>query len=180
MTADVSSKYAKALFFLNPAPNELKAQVKELGLIVSKIEAPLVMSFLASSLTSEKKKEELIKKAVNGRNLKPELISFLTLLIHKGRIHELPSIYSCYKDLVNEQLKREDAKLITPVPVSQDILHRLKDKLEKEYNLEIDIVNEIDLSLIGGGILLIGNQMIDFSFKNKLNQLKDDLLSITV
>ena len=48
----------------------------------------------------------------------------------------------------------------------------LVQKLEKKYGKKVVLDLEIDKEIIGGGILRIGNEVIDGSIKNQIEEIK--------
>lgn len=48
----------------------------------------------------------------------------------------------------------------------------LQDNLERRTGKQIDLKIKIDKTILGGGIIKIGDQIIDGSLKNELNKLK--------
>ncbi len=71
-----------------------------------------------------------------------------------------------------------DAQFIAPFPVSNTNLNKIKTRLEQRFNRTIQLTTHVDPTLIGGGIVKIGDQVIDGSLKSKLNDLSKYLLTI--
>ena len=51
----------------------------------------------------------------------------------------------------------------------------MKDALAKRYGREIEMVSEIDPSVLGGAVIYAGDEVIDGSLRGRLNKLQDSL-----
>lgn len=107
-----------------------------------------------------------------------EIKNFLSLLADYHRLFVLPEINALFIALCHEDEKVLDAEFITPIVASDDTLKLLAQRLEQRFNRKINLTQRIDITLIGGGILRMGDQVIDGSLKNKLNNLSKHLLTI--
>lgn len=178
-TSDTALRYSKALFQSGSSKEELERRLSDLTQIIETFKQfPKVSKFFASPQISIESKKQALNSALSG--IDPQLKYFLFLLLDKNRFKLLPDILHFYRSMVIERIDALEVHLITASPIDAEIRNSLKEKLEKMYRKTILIKEEMDPTLIGGGILMIGNQQIDFSIKGKLAKLKRDLLSITV
>ena len=60
--------------------------------------------------------------------------------------------------------------------ISDDIRHRIVEKVSHITKKQLDITVEEDKELLGGLTIRVGNTIYDFSLKNKLANLKQTLL----
>lgn len=173
---DVASKYSKALFNLTPSVQDLEKRLNQLQDILKLLDKPYLKNFFASPQISQQQKIEFLKEVLK-KNVDNELLSFFLLLLDKKRLKYLPEIAKHYRELIRNKKGIIKARLLTAVPLDEKTRASLKEKLDKMYHKNIEIDNQIDPSLIGGGIIFIGSQMLDFSLNGKLNKLKKDLLA---
>lgn len=178
--SEVSQRYAQAIFDLSSKPEEKEKRLENLEHIVQMLkEFPQFMRFFVSPQILLKQKLNVLERITQSLN-DPQLLAFISLILQKGRFQDLSEIVKAYRHQLNESLGYLKVRLITAVPLDSSVKAILQEKLEKTYQKKVMITEKIDTHLIGGGVLLIGNQMIDFSIKNKLENLKEDLLSIHV
>jgi F-type H+-transporting ATPase subunit delta len=64
-----------------------------------------------------------------------------------------------------------DIKVISAHPLSEDVLQKLKERLEKKLSKSVNIEPLVDKNILGGLKLIIGNTVIDGSIKARLNAL---------
>jgi F-type H+-transporting ATPase subunit delta len=174
MTQKAAGRYSKALFNLASSKQELEQQLSDLEQVVGLLD-PL-MPFFYSPQISQKEKEAVLDKNLKGR-FDDKLLSFLLFLLKKRRLKDLSDIVQDYRRLVREELGVLEVRVVTAVPLDRDIKEKLQVKLEKVYPKKIEIQEEVDPELIGGGMVIMGNQLIDFSIRDKLARLKESLLS---
>ena len=63
------------------------------------------------------------------------------------------------------------AKVISRESLNADILIKIKNKLEAKYGQKIQLLNEVDESILGGFKIQIKDKVIDFSWREKLNSI---------
>lgn len=124
------------------------------------------------------KKQEVVDLLMQAANLDHQDINnFLSLLARYNRLTYLPDIDALFIALCHEDEKTLDAEFITPMDASTETVALLQQRLEQRYQRKIHLTVRIDKTLIGGGIIRIGDQVIDGSLKNKINNLTKHLLT---
>jgi F-type H+-transporting ATPase subunit delta len=177
-SADIASRYARALYHLGSSKEERERQLNELKQIKNILDqTPEVMQFFIAPQIPLQQKEKVLESCFKNR-IESGVLSFLALLLERRRFQYFPEIVEKYDLLVKAALGILEGKLVTAVPAEENLVAALKQKLEKIYNKELILNKEIDPELLGGGILHVGNQLIDFSVRGKLDRLKEDLLSL--
>lgn len=178
-TTDAAIRYSKALFNVAVSNEDLEKRLHDLTQIVETFKKfPRISIFFSSPQITVEEKKKALNAAVG--KVDKELRSFLFLLLDKKRFKYLPEILEFYRSMVTAKLGALEVRFITATPIDAETGNNLKSKLEQKYRKKIIIKEEIDPTIIGGGVLLIGNEQIDFSIRGKLAKLKKDLLSIRV
>jgi len=168
----VASRYAKALIDLAVETKQLEEVRKDMQLVKNVCDNNReFMTLLQSPVVKTDKKVAIFKSVFEGKVSKTT-IAFLNLMASKRREAFLQEIASDF----DEQYKQ--FKNITTVEVKSAIA--LDDKARKQIldlvktsaTGEIDLVEKVDPSLIGGFVLTINDKQVDQSVKRKLNDLK--------
>jgi len=115
--------------------------------------------------------ESTLRNAVSD-----QVLSLLKLLLDRNRICIFPSIVNHYKDIINKKRNISVAKVTTAIEIDEDIVNRLKQKLEQAFNANIKINLNIDPSIIAGMVVEIGDKIIDGSIKTRLENMKRQLM----
>lgn len=176
----VALRYSKALFDQDSDKVHLEERLSNFAFILASTKGhPKLLNFLKAPQIDVEEKKRVLQSLLSGRS-DSAFLHFLYYLIEKGRFKFLQQIASEYRTMVNHYLGVWEAKIITGVPIEPDIEDKLRVKLETFYRKKIRLKKEINPKMIGGAILVVGNEMIDWSIKSRLKKLKETLLATSV
>lgn len=68
------------------------------------------------------------------------------------------------------------AEVTTAAELPEAYFTELKQTLERVTGKQVVVTHKVDASLIGGVVTRVGDQVFDGSVKNRLSELKDELL----
>lgn len=119
---------------------------------------------------SNKIKFEIIENVFSNQ-INEKLINFLKVLVDKKRFHELNQIIEAFSINVDEIHNIKRVEVISAIEVSEDRKQNLIEKLQNKLQKTIIANWNIDKNIIGGLIIKIGDNVIDNSLKNKLENL---------
>jgi len=105
---------------------------------------------------------------------------FLLVLVKKRRIRFLPEIVDELDRLIRAEKGIARATCITVHPITDIERNRIINELTKKTSLKIELEEKIDLSILGGMIIILHNQIIDGSVRYGLDQLKNRLMKVKV
>lgn len=120
---------------------------------------------------STTKKKKLFTNVFKD-NIDEELLSFLLILIEKDRILYLKEKLNEMEKIHLERNNTVIAKVKSVIPLTKNQVNKLKGNLEKKYDKNIILEQEIDKSIIGGLYVRVGNDVIDGTIKLKLDEMK--------
>jgi F-type H+-transporting ATPase subunit delta len=174
----VGKRYAQALFDAAVDSNSVDSLYDELSAVIDlfKSQAGLMDLMLTPSINTSEKKAILIR--VFGESLSQYLKNFLNILLDKNRFEFLPEIHDDFRKLVFPYKNMVEATVLTVVPLDEDQRKALEEKLKRRFNKEVILDNKIDESILGGAVVYVGDQIIDGSIKNQLNQMKMQMNSL--
>lgn len=173
----IAERYAKVFYDLNAAAKTLEQGLAELSAFAFILEKqPRFAEFLIAPQIDAEDKRALLKKALKEK-FSLKFINYIAYLIEKKRLSYLRQILKVYSLLVDEYLGVWKAELKTAVPLSETVEKNLRDKLEEVYKKKVTVLNVVDPEIIGGAILIVGNEMADWSVKGRLKNMKEELLS---
>jgi F-type H+-transporting ATPase subunit delta len=106
----------------------------------------------------------------------PLISKFMTLLLEKGRLGNLPVIALTFEELSHQILNRARVSTTTAWQLTpqdkEDLAQRLQ---EVTGGKEIILTLQVDPVLIGGMVVQVGNTIYDGSIKRQLENLKEKL-----
>lgn len=124
---------------------------------------------------STNQKKKTFKSIFKGK-IDEELLSFLLILIEKDRILYLREKLNEMEKIHLERNNTLLANVKSVIPLTEEQVKNLIDKLEYKYEKKIIIKHQIDKSIIGGLYVRVGNDVIDGTIKSKLNEMKSLML----
>ena len=96
----------------------------------------------------------------------------------KRREKYLNDISNSYKDLSNDRLGIVEADAYTAVPMTEDEINKLQEKLSSSFRKTVELNTHIDKDIMGGVLVKVGDKVIDGSVKGKLREIQKKLNNI--
>jgi|SRR5690554_4397847 len=165
--------YAKSLLDLSIEQNELEDVLKDMYLInkTTKDNRDLVL-MLKSPLIKGDKKGQILKAIFNGK-ISALTESFTNLLSVKGRANYLPEIVQAFIQLYKNHNNIKEIFITSAHPLTEETINAIKSKVTSQLNgCTLEVVEQIDHSLIGGYVLEIEDKLFDGSVSTRLNNIK--------
>ncbi len=170
-----AGRYASALMGLANEKNKLDAVRNDMQ-TVKKVydENHEFMLFIKSPVIKTDKKLSVIESIFKGK-VEDITLSFLKLITSKRRESYIREIAVAF----DEQYKT-DKNIFTAVVTSargldKQTREKVLDLVKTQLKGEVDLVEKVDESTIGGFILKIGDKQIDKSVSRQLSNLKKEL-----
>lgn len=173
MMSNVAFEYAKALFQLKDTKEEKKKFYNDLLETIEIFKDEEVYKFFIHPEIPKKVKKENIEQAYE----KGDYRDFLMVLIDNDRLNIINEIKDEYYLLLLNQDKEKLVTVYSKNLLSESYLKELKNKLEKKYQTNIILKNEIDESIIAGIKIQVDSSLTDLTinsdFENLLSKLKE-------
>jgi len=178
--SEVGTRYATALFNLADKEKKLDKIHKETQILAGFLKKGASLhNFLTAPQIRDEEKEKVLKNIWSDK-IEKFLLNFLLFLLKKRRIQFFEQMALDFEKLYKEKLGILEATLISVKTVEEKQQEKLIKKLQKETSQKIQLINKLDPALIGGSILILANQVVDYSIRHRLNSLRDRLLAVKV
>lgn len=170
----VCEEYAAALFML-ASEEQVKNEVHESceAIKTAVCENPEFIDLLATPSIPLDERCDVIDKAFSS--LHEYAVSFVKLLCERGHIREL-----C--DCIDEFIKLHDAAdgtstayVTSALPLTDTEKSALAAKLQAKLSRRVELVCDVDASLLGGVIVRVDGNVIDGSLRTRLSEVKDTI-----
>ncbi len=166
-------EYAEALFSLALEEGAAEAYVDALAEVKSILAAePEYVEFLASPAIPLGERAASLSEAF-GDGLPEYVLSFLGVLLERGKIRSLSGCIGEFEKLVRESKKRVSAKIVSAVPLTEEQTKAIAAKLEQRLGKSIDPVLFVDESLLGGVRVEVDGRIFDGSVRHRLSEMKE-------
>lgn len=174
----IANRYAEALFQLSEEENITKEIYNELHSVLNIVKNNKDLdNVLKSPLVAKAEKVQLIESLFNNK-INNNLKNFLKILVEKGRISSLKSIELTFKQLLNDRDNIIEGTVISAIPLTNEKVKELEEKLSKKYNKNVTLENKVDNSILGGVLIRLGNTQIDGTVKTRLDNIKEQLSQV--
>ena len=169
--SQVGRRYSKAIFDIA----EEKKQVKE---IYELLNSTMVLyrtdkefkNFIRNPLISNEEKK-LVLNEIFGKDNRDNL-NILLYILDKGRINCIKYIVAEYLKIYYRKNRILDVRATFTKELTDEQKKKLIDKLSQKTGKEINLEIKIDKNILGGGVIRIGDKIIDGSIRRELDNWK--------
>jgi len=170
----VARSYGRALFEAAAEAGlreQVMAEAKALGEALHSDLLPLLLSPKVPMAT----RLAVVREVFAGAS--PLFLSFLSLVIRKGRAGALPEMVLVLQDLDHEAAGRAVGELRSALPLPEELKERIRTAVSRMTGKELSLVEHQDPELLGGFVARVGDRMLDLSLRTRLSQLRRHLLA---
>lgn len=169
--ARVTQRYAKSLLELAKEQNTLELCKIDMASVVSLCQnSKELVLLLKSPVVNTDKKLAIIAEVFVGCSTLA--LSFINLITKKKREALLFDISQSFLDLYKIDQGIESATLTTAVALDEDTRQQVLDFIKKQGVSKVDLIEQVDESLVGGAILRLGDKQLDVSVARQIKDLK--------
>ncbi|WP_257282974.1 F0F1 ATP synthase subunit delta [Endozoicomonas sp. SESOKO1] len=168
--------YAKAAFEYARDASRLSEWSDMLSLCASVTAYRKVVEMLGNPQLSGAQQAETIIGLCQGELDKP-FENYLRVLSEHRRLQLLPEIAALYARLRAEEERSQQVLVTSAYPLSQEQQDKLAEKMAARLGRSVQLVTEIDSSILGGVIVKAGDLVIDGSLRARLGKLADAMIS---
>jgi len=169
----IAVRYAKALFdlaFEKEVLDDVYWDMKEVGRLCSMQEVKDVID--SPVITHQKRKEIML--SLMGEKVNPLTVRFIGLMFQQGREEFLGAAARNFIDLTRSYRGIREVTLTTAIPVNERLKTELAEIIEGNGRGQIEFIEHVDESVIGGFILRVDDAYIDASVRNRLNRFRKE------
>ena len=168
---EIAAVYARSLFEVARDEGSLDEVREQLGQVADALddEQELQVFFFSPYFSSQEKAEGL-ERMIDGAD--PMVMNFLRLLMEK---HRMPAIFRVRRAL--DALWEEENKLL-PVQITSAIeldkptVSGIGDRIGEKTGRKVELSSSVDPDILGGIVLQVGNNVLDASIRNRLENLR--------
>lgn len=169
----IAGRYAKSLIDLSLEQNKLERIVEDVKSFKQVSQNREFYMLVKSPIVQASKKQAIVKALFDGKY--DELtMSFLQLLIQKGRESYLPEIANEFIAQYKSIKHITTVKVTTAKPMGAAAIEALRKQLEasSQTDASVEIETAVDPDLIGGFVLEFDGKIYDSSVAQKLDELR--------
>jgi F-type H+-transporting ATPase subunit delta len=100
----------------------------------------------------------------------------LHVLADQGALNDVPALAKVVRRLVNRQAGIVDATVTTAVPIDEDRVTALQDRLSEATGQQVSVTTRVDPEVIGGVVARVGGLVFDGTLARQLVRLHSQLV----
>jgi len=168
----IASRYAKSLLDLCIEQGQLDAAKTDMVMLKGIMdESRDLRMMLSSPVVKADKKVDILHKLFDGK-LSAITMGFITLLTRKGREGYLPEIVTSFLNQLRKHQGITVAEVTSAVALDAGTRTKMLEAATKLAGGQVELVEKVDASLIGGFVLKVGDKQIDSAIANRIKALK--------
>ena len=167
-------RYAQAVFELALENRELEKWFDDLTLLSDSVSNQEFLDFLSQPRVTSEEKIRVVRDAL-GDSVGPLALNLMSLLATKNIAHILPGITDQYQELLDAQQGIERAEAVTAIPLDDDVQRRITEMLSAVSGREVRLTTRVDVEILGGMIVRIGDRVMDGSTRSRLRAMRREL-----
>jgi F-type H+-transporting ATPase subunit delta len=171
----IAKRYARAIFDIASDDQSYDDWLIKLKLISDTRADVNFANVLNSTKLSFFKKMNLIDDVFSNKLNKLQL-NFLKLLTKNQSFFIIHDIYKQFLGLVEKRNNLIRVTVTSPYKISDDLKNQILNLVNDISGADSIIEEKIDSELIGGVVIRLGDTVIDGSIKNKVKQLRRELV----
>ena len=165
-------RYAKSLLNLSEESGVLDASYNDMVLINSICSTNKDFSNLLKTPIVKTDLKVKIFKELFSNSISSLTLSFIVLITNKKRESILAEISSSFISLYKSKKNIKEVTVTTALPLDETMRKELMNYVKAQNNSNIELIEKVDESLIGGAIIRMGDTQLDASVSSKLKILR--------
>ncbi len=169
----VAKRYAKAL--MGAVQDEVAAEqvCEDLRTLAASLEAvPELNDYWQNPLIDAAGKSKVLSRVLDGAGAHAILIRFLDVVARRRRFGLLPLIASQFQELTDARTGKVRAEVTSAIALNDKQVQRLRQALSTFTGKVVVLEMKVDLSLIGGLRIRIGDDVLEGSVQSRLQLLQ--------
>ena len=167
--SQLASTYAQALYDLAKEENLTQTVLQQLTALQQAFgEEPDFLHLLSAANLSKEERCRILDDSFRGKT-EPYVLNFMKILTEKGYIRYFSDCVKAYRAVYNQDHGILPVKAVTAVPLTQDQILRLTEKLKKITGKSIDLSSSVDPSVVGGIRLDYDGKRVDGTVQGRLD-----------
>jgi F-type H+-transporting ATPase subunit delta len=172
MRSKATRRYSLALYGLAEERGKIEEVSKDINLILDLMKSNHDLElFFASPIIPKNKKLQIVKEVFSGK-VSDLIMTFINLLVNRGRSNLAKETFSDFLQLKNEREGVVNVQVKTCVELNDREKELLKNKIDSFTTLKSKLSFELDKAIIGGFVAKINDTILDASIKRQLENLR--------
>ena len=168
---EIAEVYARSLFEVAKDSGKVDEVREQLGQVAEAVDQnrDLQVFFFSPYFSSEEKIQGLSQVVQDGD---PIVLNFLGLLIEKHRMPAIFRIRQRFEALWQAENKVLPVQVTSAIELPEDTIRSIGDRIGERTGRKVQLTSDVDPDILGGLVLQVGNNVLDASIRNRLENLR--------
>jgi ATP synthase F1 delta subunit len=172
---EVARVYARALFEVASERGVLDTVREQFAQFVDALSADRELEvFFVSPHFSTAEKKDGLGRMVEGAE--ETFMSFLETLVERQRMPDIFDIRERYDELWDKEMKLLPVEVTSAVGLDEATVQSIGERIGRGTGNKIQLTTVVDPDILGGIVLRVGNVILDASIRNRLDQLRKQVV----
>jgi F-type H+-transporting ATPase subunit delta len=170
----IADRYADALFQAASAHGDsvVNRVDEELAAVAALLVDHPALAELWQSPVAKVAQKQAAARSLLGERVHALTLNTLLLLFEKKRGMVIRELHVGFRRLLDATRRRAQVRVVSAQPLADDQAAELRQQLERQLGLAIDMDSAVDPDLLGGLVVKIDDQVIDHSLRGRLDALR--------
>lgn len=176
----VGKRYATALYELAEEKSAADKVGKDLRALADAWDTSDELRNVFENPQFAVEQKRAVIKALSERLMVHETVRNVSqMLSDRRRLRHLPEIADAYERIAERRSGRVRAEIVSATKLPESYYQQLTQTLKQATGKDVVLVRREDPSLIAGVVTTVGGRVFDGSLKNRLRELRSQLLAST-
>ncbi len=175
----LADRYARALqSVFTETPELLQSAADALNALAAVYaQDPVFRGAMLNPVLERGARKKVLDAALGNLEASSQLTQLMHMLLERNRMALLPALAERFQSLFNEWMNRVDVTVTSAGPLTPDFERRIATAMGHFSGKSVHLECKVDPDIIGGLVVQILGNFIDFSLQTRLERLKEKLLS---
>jgi F-type H+-transporting ATPase subunit delta len=172
---EIAAVYARSLFEVAQEQDKLDLVRDQLGEFADAMDATreLQMFFFSPYFSTAEKVDGLDRTVSDADAI---IVNFLKLLIENHRMPVIFRVRRVYDGLWREENKLLPVQVTSAVALDESTVRQIGDRIAEQTGRRVDLSSSVEPDILGGIVVRVGNSILDASIRNRLEQLRKQVV----
>lgn len=172
----IARVYAEAMLQLAESQGDSEILFEELRNFADCVELDSDLhDFVSSPMVDLEARRKMLENVFRGKRT-DLFVDGLQVMNRKGRLGLISAVAEAYRLERDKLRNRTEVRVKSASPLTAELHAKLKEAMSQRVGHDVDLVEEVDESLIGGLVLQIGDEKLDASIATRLKRIGESLL----
>ena len=172
---EIAEVYSRSLFQVAQEADALDRIHDELGEFADALSGnrELQVFFFSPYFSSQEKKDGIAKLVTDADE---NFVRFLELLAERHRVPAVFRIRRAFDEMWAEENKLLPVTVTSAVELDDQLVEDIGKRITEQTDRKVDLSSKVDPDVLGGIVLQVGNMVLDASVRNRLEQLRKQVV----